>query len=204
VDTFYPISVPVSAYFLPRRPFTKIFLSCMELTTMKRNGLTDKEAAFVREYLCDLNATQACIRSGYKVKNPDIQGFKLLRKPKISAEISAAQAKRFERLEITADNVLREIACLGFQNAKRLVDAEGRFIPLHDLPDDVAKTISSIDFTDGPGGQRVTKIRLCDKRASLELLGRNLKLFIDRVELSGNLDIGAAIRAARKRVGIPE
>ena len=32
---------------------------------MSKNGLTDKQKRFVDEYLIDLNATQAAIRSGY-------------------------------------------------------------------------------------------------------------------------------------------
>jgi len=57
-------------------------------------SLTPKQAAFAREYLVDLNATQAAIRAGYKPASAASVGFENLRKPKIAAEIEKAQADR--------------------------------------------------------------------------------------------------------------
>ncbi|PAE74486.1 terminase small subunit [Bacillus velezensis] len=48
--------------------------------------LTPKRKRFVDEYLIDLNATQAYIRAGYKVKSESVaavESHKLLRNPKI-------------------------------------------------------------------------------------------------------------------------
>ena len=69
--------------------------------------LTPKQAAFVAEYLTDLNATQAAIRAGYSPKTAYRTGADNLRKPQIAAAIESAQAKRSERLNITADDIHR-------------------------------------------------------------------------------------------------
>lgn len=69
--------------------------------------LTPKQAAFVQEYLLDLNATQAAIRAGYSPRTASFIGHENLRKPNIAAAIASAQAERSERLNITADEVLR-------------------------------------------------------------------------------------------------
>lgn len=73
---------------------------------MKTHQLTPKQAAFVAEYLLDLNATQAAIRAGYSERTAYRTGADNLRKPQIARAIEAAQADRAERLELTADDVL--------------------------------------------------------------------------------------------------
>jgi len=52
-----------------------------------RVDLTAKQQRFVEEYLVDLNATQAAIRAGYRVKDADKIGTKLLRNTRIKAAI---------------------------------------------------------------------------------------------------------------------
>lgn len=73
--------------------------------------ITPKQQRFVQEYLVDLNATQAAIRSGYK--QPHSQGPRLLENVGVKAAIAAGQTKLAERTGITVDyvlNGLREIA----------------------------------------------------------------------------------------------
>lgn len=69
--------------------------------------LTDLQRKFVKEYLIDLNATQAAIRAGYSEKTAYSIGQENLKKPQISAAIQAAINKRAEKTEITADKVLQ-------------------------------------------------------------------------------------------------
>lgn len=71
--------------------------------------LTPKQEAFVREYLVDLNATQAAIRAGYSEKTAEQQGYQLLQHPLVSLAVKEAMDKRAERTEITADWVLKGI-----------------------------------------------------------------------------------------------
>ena len=72
-------------------------------------GLTVKQRRFVEEYLVDLNATQACIRAGYKPTSAQEMGFENLTKPLIKITIDAALKQRSERTKITADYVLTTI-----------------------------------------------------------------------------------------------
>lgn len=73
-------------------------------------ALNDKQATFVREYLIDLNATQAAIRAGYSEKTAASQGERLLRNVEVAAAIQEAMDKRSERTEIDADWVLKRWA----------------------------------------------------------------------------------------------
>jgi phage terminase small subunit len=82
--------------------------------------MTPKQVRFVEEYLIDLNATQAALRAGYSEKTAHKQGSQLLGKTSIAAAISAAQANRSERTEITQDYVLSSI----FSTMERCKQAE--------------------------------------------------------------------------------
>ena len=71
--------------------------------------LTPKQARFVAEYLVDLNATQAAIRAGYSRKTADSIGLQLLRKTQVASAIQKAQEDRARRVEITQDEIIRDI-----------------------------------------------------------------------------------------------
>lgn len=70
-------------------------------------GLTPKQAAFVREYLVDLNGTQAAIRAGYSKHTANEQAADLLARPSIKAAVEAGKAERAAKLDINAETVLR-------------------------------------------------------------------------------------------------
>ena len=71
--------------------------------------LRPKQKMFCKEYLIDLNATQAAIRAGYSKKTAAEIGRQNLIKLDIQAEIEKAMAKRAARVELTADTVLKDI-----------------------------------------------------------------------------------------------
>ena len=73
----------------------------------KKDGLTPKQAAFVQEYLIDLNATQAAIRAGYSDKSASRIAMELLNKTHVSCAIQTALKERVKRTKITVDYVLK-------------------------------------------------------------------------------------------------
>jgi len=76
---------------------------------MKNQKLTEKQKNFCREYLIDLNATQAAIRSGYSKKTAHAIGKENLHKPLIQKQLQKTMNKRAEKTEITAEMVLQDI-----------------------------------------------------------------------------------------------
>ena len=72
-------------------------------------ALTAKQAAFVAEYLVDMNATQAAIRAGYSEKSAYRIGSELLQKTSVAKAIAQAQAKRAAKVGREAEDVLRDI-----------------------------------------------------------------------------------------------
>ena len=74
---------------------------------MAATTITPKQSRFVEEYIVDLNATQAAIRSGYSVRTANEQGARLLANASIVAAVQTAQEARSQRLQLTQDDVLR-------------------------------------------------------------------------------------------------
>lgn len=154
--------------------------------------LTAKQRSFVNEYIVDLNATQAAIRAGYSEDTAGAIGHENLNKPEIADALQEALDLRAERTRITADRVLVEVAKLGFANIKDIFTATGQLKNLSTLPDEVAAAIQSVEVVTrrSQGGEDheveyVHKIKMADKKSSLELLGKHLKLFADRTEITG-------------------
>lgn len=80
--------------------------------------LSDKVAAFVREYLIDKNATQAAIRAGYSARGAGKTGHDMLQKPHIKAAVTRELKAQAARTLMTADKVLLDIQQLGDKAAK--------------------------------------------------------------------------------------
>jgi phage terminase small subunit len=157
--------------------------------------LNERQALFALEYIVDLNATQAAIRAGYSEDTAGSQGHDLLKKPEIQAAIQKAMDVRAERVGITADRVMVELGRMGFADVRQIFTASGQLRDIATLPDEVAAAVQQVEVVtklstdvDEEGNREVEyvhKIKLADKKGSLELLGKHLKLFGDRIEVTG-------------------
>lgn len=142
----------------------------------KTDKLTPKQSAFVREYLIDLNATQAAIRAGYSQKTAYSQGQRLLKNVEVADAIDESMRKRANKVEITAERVLREAARLALYDVRKLCKDDGSLVPLTELDDDIAAAIVGIDITDSELGSTY-KYRLADKNSAIERLFKHLGLY---------------------------
>ncbi len=168
----------------------------------KKGGLTPKQQLFVQEYLKDLNATAAARRAGYAETTANRKAPNWVCKsrvnspyPEIWDAVQAAMDERSKRTEIEVDDVLREIAKLAFSDIRDLFTDEGYLRNIKDLPDSIAAAVSAVEVVTRPGAEvdadgnreveNVHKIRLWDKRGSLEMLGKHLRMFVERHEHTG-------------------
>lgn len=71
--------------------------------------LNDKQKMFCKEYLIDLNGSQAAIRAGYSEKTANPQAARLLANVNIQSYIEELKSKRNARVGITADEVLENL-----------------------------------------------------------------------------------------------
>ena len=135
-------------------------------------NLTPKQQRFVEEYLIDLNATQAAIRAGYSAKTAAVIGAENLIKPYIQKAIQEAQNKLTERTEITQDYVLTNIKKV----IERCMQQEA-----------VQARDGSPLLVEGPEGDLACLFEFKETGAlkGLELLGKHLGMFKDKIEHSG-------------------
>ena len=71
--------------------------------------LTARERAFVRQYLVDLNGTQAAIRVGYSEKTAASQASRLLRKSDVQAYRDALLQEQFDAIGVTKHSIAAEV-----------------------------------------------------------------------------------------------
>lgn len=82
--------------------------------------LNQRQRTFVREYLVDLNGTQAAIRAGYSEKTAGSIAEENLKKPEIAAAVREEQDARLKRLEIDGDDVVRRWHQVFYADANEL------------------------------------------------------------------------------------
>lgn len=152
--------------------------------------MTKKQKRFVEEYLIDLNATQAAIRAGYKAGNAQRAseiGSELLQKTPVSEAIQKAMAERSKRTGVNADRVVQELAKIAFVNAIDVIDPDTATVKEDASGNDTAAIQSVKVKTFGEDGLE-REIKMADKLKALELLGRHLGMFKDKVDVSGKIE----------------
>ena len=188
--------------------------------------LTAKQQRFCDEYLIDLNATKAAIRAGYSEKTAQVQGARLLTNVMVQNQLQKRKLDRVERTEITQDMVLYELATIAFSNAadyasivekQVMVEHDGKEYPLLDNDGNPVKyrtvePVLTADLTEKQKralavikkGRDGFEIKPYDKTRALELLGRHLGMFTDKVEVSGEMNnpmAGLTTEELKKLIG---
>ncbi|TIW56693.1 MAG: terminase small subunit [Mesorhizobium sp.] len=182
--------------------------------------MTPKQEQFVREYLLDLNATQAAIRAGYSERTANEQGARLLANASVKAAIDAAKIKRTDKLEISGERVLKEISRMAFYDPLDLIEIVREALPeeladdvklsddgkvIHGLrsaqdikflPEDVRRAIVGWGYD---RNQNFT-LKLADKSKALDQLARHLSLYSDKLEVTGLDALADRLARAAKRV----
>lgn len=155
--------------------------------------MTEKQKIFADEYLIDLNATRA-----YKVAYPNVKkdetaasaAARLLRNVNVQEYIDKRMKDRERRTEVTQDRVVQELASIAFAKVTDYVGIRSNgtasivvMKSTDDLTDDQVRAIAGIK--EGTNG---IEIKLNDKEKALELLGRHLGMFRDKIDVSGKVE----------------
>ena len=169
--------------------------------------MTNAQKRFCDEYLIDLNATRAYKVAYSRCKKDEtasVNGSKLLRNTKVQEYISRKQKEIEKRTEVTQDMVIKELSAIAFSKAsdyaklkkmKRnipIFDEEGmivdykeeeyteiEFTPTDELSEEQKKALSGIKQ-----GKFGLEVNSCDKVRALELLGRHLGIFNDKLDVN--------------------
>lgn len=175
------------------------------------SGLTAKEARFVREYLKDLNATQAAIRAGYRAHTAKQAGSRLLSNVDVSAAIDEAKQERNDKLQIDAEWVLKRLRDEAEADLLDLYDDNGSILPVEEWPliwrQGLVTEVKTEELYEGEGEDRinvgrVVTMKVSDRIKRIELIGKHVKVnaFQDQVEVKGLDKLADRLERARKRL----
>lgn len=166
-----------------------------------------KQEQFCREYIIDFNASEAAKRAGYAARSAGQQAHALLKKHEIQSRIGELVNERRERAQVDGDYVLRRLLQIADFDVRALFTDNGALKPVSEWPEGAAAAVSGLDVQElhedhGEGKQHigdVKKVRTRDTLKALELLGKHLKLFTDRVEHTADESLAEAIKRGRER-----
>jgi phage terminase small subunit len=145
--------------------------------TTQERPLTPRQSRFVDEYLVDLNGTQAAIRAGYSAKGSDVQAARLLGDVRISRMVEERIAQRSAKVQVTAEMVVEGL----LEVAQRCLEHQPVMVY-----DPVAKKKVQKRFTREDGTEvGVYQFDSTGANRAMELLGKHLGLFRDKVEVTG-------------------
>jgi phage terminase small subunit len=152
-------------------------------------GLDDRETQFVREYLVDLNATQAMVRCGAKLESARSLGYDIVHRPQVSAAIDQALA---ENASGPRQWIIGKLANIARGNLEDLLnwDEDGRLTLKagSTVPREIKALVRKIGY-DKDGN---LKLELHDPVRAMELLGKVSKigLLTEKVDVtSGGLSL---------------
>ncbi len=141
--------------------------------------LTDKQELFAREYLKDLNGTQAAIRAGYSEKTANEQASRLLANVNVKKFVAELKSARVEQTGIDAAYVLRRLVEIDQMDVLDILLQNGELKPIKDWPKVWRTTLSGMDVVEmvsADSAALLKKIKWPDKVKNLELLGRHVSV----------------------------
>lgn len=159
--------------------------------TTKKNTETEikplkgKQLLFAENYLKrPENQTQAYIDAGYKATGDSakVSASQLLKNPNVAAHIERRRAELQEKADVELIDLIREVGRLALSDIRQLYDEKGDFLPIHELPDDIAAAVAGIEMgvefdADKNPCYYIKKIRIWDKNPAQERLCKILGAF---------------------------
>lgn len=167
-----------------------------------QDKFTNKELAFIREYVKTNNATQSAIAAGYSENSAETLGCRLLAKPKIQAELSKRLSQINERVDVKVSDVLKVMKAILTFDPRDLYFPDGSIKPPNEWSDEVAMAIQGFEVTelfDGSGDAKhafgmLKKVKLADRMKAADTLVRVLGMIQpERVEVSGSVQVQPSI-----------
>lgn len=167
---------------------------CARRNHIEKASLSDLQAAFVREYLIDLDCKQAALRAGYRPSTANVASTQIMRIPQVAAAVDAEMEARARRLELTADRILKELMLIAFSDIGETVNADGTIKSLPEMPEEIRRAIRSHKV-----GEDGVEVDLESKLKALELCMRHKKMLTDKMEHSADSSFAEMLKAARER-----
>ena len=149
--------------------------------------MTPQKKRFVEELLHGGTQGDAAIRAGYAPKYASTQASALLAQPEVRQALKESREALGERLGITPERILQELAIVGFASAEHYMteDEDGnRTLDVNKLKGNGARAFA-LEFESTSTGKetvRKTKAKQLDKKDALIAMGKQIGMFAEKVE----------------------
>lgn len=150
-----------------------------------------RHEVFCREYAIHKNGTRAYLAAfpGCQASTARSNSSELLTKTDIVRRIREIRRERMDKLEVTHEKILQELAKMAFLDPRAFYRDDGSILPISRIdPDAVAALeglkVKTVEAETDDGVTRtttVTEIKHASKRAALELLMRHREMITDKV-----------------------
>ena len=155
----------------------------------KRPKINEQQDMFCREFIIDLCAKNAAIRAGYSPFTAEKIGYRLHKQ--FQWRIDELMARRIMRTDIDSDWVIRELVDVvrSSKEGTPVLDIRGKKVTTF-----VEKALDKTEVA------AVYQFNAKGATGALELLGKHLGMFTEKIEVTGNIGIADTLKAARERV----
>jgi len=139
--------------------------------------ITDKQKTFCKEFMIDLNGTQAAIRTGYSEKTANEQASRLLANVNIQGYLQKLKDKRSNKLEITAEGILKELYNWAYGDFTELMELSMQEIK--ELPVEIRRLITGFErvITSGDNPSEKLKVTFVDKKAAMDMINKHISFY---------------------------
>jgi phage terminase small subunit len=147
-----------------------------------QTGVTAQQEEFARLAVL-LGDHNRAYRAAYNAENMSqvsvrAAASRLRDKATVVQRIQHWQALADRKLEVSVERIAKELARVGFVDPADLYDEKGEVIPVHMLPEDVRRAISSVKTT-----LKGREIRFWNKNEALHTMGKWKRMVVDKVEI---------------------
>lgn len=159
----------------------------------------ERIARFAQEYLIDLNASAAYLRTGFKTKNPGNCAAAYLKRPEVVQAIKDAKAERAAREAakpegITQDLVLGVLRKMLVHDPRDMHNPDGSLKNPMDMSDTTAMALTGFEVVENrsPTGKllgHTKKVKTSDRASAVTLAMRHLGMLNDKL----NLNVGGQL-----------
>jgi phage terminase small subunit len=156
-----------------------------------RSPLTIAQKKACHEFIACGSKAEA-VRRAYgaeRFEKPDKYGYELFKLPKVAAYLQKIQNKQLKKVDTNAEEVIERLRLIGLSKPTDFVSFDGgkvRLKPLEDIPQEALNSlhweIKEVCDKDG-NKHRLGFIKPLDSMKALELLGKNLGIFTEKVEV---------------------
>jgi phage terminase small subunit len=107
-----------------------------------------RQRRFVLElFLTNFNASESYRRAygPHTAKNANVLGPRLLADARVQAIVQRHHKRQEDSLALSVERLDKELARLAYVDVRKAYDAEGRLLPVKDMPEDVARCIAAFE-----------------------------------------------------------